>query len=439
MPLARFGGYDRAAVDDFVRSQVSRVEQARRQARSAQEDCDELRAELARLKEQWAEVENPSYAGLGVRAAELLARAEAQADDILTRANQQADQVLQDAECDAAALRVEAAEEAEAEQAAQSEQIVAERARLLSEAQREQDRAHARAAQILTQARADAEDTRLAAVAETEMVRKEAVRGAEKTQATADREVAEGRRILASEKEVCATQIADAHAAVTDQMTGLLQLSETRIATAQERARVMVNAATRQHDHARAEAERLLAQARRDAEWLVAQAKTCIEQETTHRHVQAERHLVQVRYEAEELRRRRNGIVAQLSPLRELLASSNRSETAEDATSLESVRHRLGRAEHAGAQHERLSERTHNSQHTSEQVTQNDEQSTNAAECTDDRLMTQAEVASVFQVDVETVKRWAADGTIPYVRVHGGHQRFRKSAVQDAVGKRSCS
>jgi excisionase family DNA binding protein len=42
-----------------------------------------------------------------------------------------------------------------------------------------------------------------------------------------------------------------------------------------------------------------------------------------------------------------------------------------------------------------------------------------------DSLMTPAEVAALFRVDVKTVARWAAAGRIPAVRTPGGHRRYR--------------
>jgi excisionase family DNA binding protein len=48
---------------------------------------------------------------------------------------------------------------------------------------------------------------------------------------------------------------------------------------------------------------------------------------------------------------------------------------------------------------------------------------------TDTRLMTPAEVAAVFRVDVKTVTRWANAGKLTSIRTLGGHRRFRESEV----------
>lgn len=50
-----------------------------------------------------------------------------------------------------------------------------------------------------------------------------------------------------------------------------------------------------------------------------------------------------------------------------------------------------------------------------------------------DPLMTPGEVARLFRVDPKTVTRWAASGRIPSIRTPGGHARFRKSDVLNAM------
>ena len=46
------------------------------------------------------------------------------------------------------------------------------------------------------------------------------------------------------------------------------------------------------------------------------------------------------------------------------------------------------------------------------------------------RLLTPAEVATLFRVDPKTVTRWAAAGRIGSIRTPGGHRRFRESEVR---------
>ena len=50
-----------------------------------------------------------------------------------------------------------------------------------------------------------------------------------------------------------------------------------------------------------------------------------------------------------------------------------------------------------------------------------------------ERLLTPAEVASLFRVDLKTVGRWAKAGRLDSVRTPGGHRRFRESVVNDLL------
>ena len=45
-------------------------------------------------------------------------------------------------------------------------------------------------------------------------------------------------------------------------------------------------------------------------------------------------------------------------------------------------------------------------------------------------LLTPAEVAERFRVDVKTVSRWAKAGLIPSIRTLGNHRRYRLADVQ---------
>lgn len=50
-----------------------------------------------------------------------------------------------------------------------------------------------------------------------------------------------------------------------------------------------------------------------------------------------------------------------------------------------------------------------------------------------DRLLTPAEVASLFRVDPKTVSRWAESGRLKGFRTPGGHWRFRESDVRKVL------
>jgi excisionase family DNA binding protein len=49
------------------------------------------------------------------------------------------------------------------------------------------------------------------------------------------------------------------------------------------------------------------------------------------------------------------------------------------------------------------------------------------------RLLTPAEVAGVFRVDVKTVTRWANTGRISSIRTLGGHRRFHQDEINTVL------
>jgi excisionase family DNA binding protein len=49
----------------------------------------------------------------------------------------------------------------------------------------------------------------------------------------------------------------------------------------------------------------------------------------------------------------------------------------------------------------------------------------------EDEILTSADVARLFKVDVMTVRRWSLDGRLsPAFRTPGGHRRYRRSQVE---------
>jgi len=55
---------------------------------------------------------------------------------------------------------------------------------------------------------------------------------------------------------------------------------------------------------------------------------------------------------------------------------------------------------------------------------------TNLSANTQEKLLTPAEVASLFRVDPKTVTRWAKAGKLTSIRTLGGHRRYKDSEVR---------
>ena len=54
-----------------------------------------------------------------------------------------------------------------------------------------------------------------------------------------------------------------------------------------------------------------------------------------------------------------------------------------------------------------------------------------------ERLLTPGQVARMFNVDRQTVTRWAAAGRLGSIRTPGGHHRFRESEVNELLADRA--
>jgi excisionase family DNA binding protein len=54
-----------------------------------------------------------------------------------------------------------------------------------------------------------------------------------------------------------------------------------------------------------------------------------------------------------------------------------------------------------------------------------------------ERLLTPAEVASLFRVDPKTVTRWAKAGKLSSIRTLGGHRRYRETEVRQLLDQSS--
>lgn len=55
------------------------------------------------------------------------------------------------------------------------------------------------------------------------------------------------------------------------------------------------------------------------------------------------------------------------------------------------------------------------------------------------RLLTPAEVATLFKVDPKTVTRWAKLGKLSSIRTLGGHRRYKEDEVLGLLNQNSSS
>ncbi|MCW2830886.1 MAG: hypothetical protein JWP31_1578 [Aeromicrobium sp.] len=320
-PMARRGGYDSDAVDAWVRSQSAELQRAAEGLQASRDENAELRELIDDLTQRVETVEKPSYTGLGNHAAQLLGLAEQEAEDVRSRAVREADELVKNAEEEAVLVRATALHEAEELRGRAVVELEDKRKQLLDDAEAMHADAVAHAEDLRAQAEREAAQLKLAAEQDAQGMRLGATREVEQARAAADREVTEARRVLAVEKERLAREASENHASATEQTAKLVKDAETRATVADDRARDIMAQAAKARDAATAEATRLLDNARTEAARLVSSAGAEAQKIRVTATTEAERQTRVLRAEVEELQRRRDGIMAQMGQLRDIVSS----------------------------------------------------------------------------------------------------------------------
>lgn len=313
-PVVRRGGYDKAAVDGWLAEHQA-------QRHDAQQENERLRHEVSELQSQVAEHGSPTYAGLGGHAAAMLRIAEEQANAVTTEAHAAAEESRQRSLHETTSLKADAEKEAADIRMVQMQEVEERRASMLAEAKQERELAKVEAADLLASATREADQLKLAAQQETNTLRTSAKREAEQARAAADRETMEARRMLAVEKERLTKEAAEGHSSATAETARLVDESEARAKSAEERARQAIATATKHREQVTSEGEKSLARSRRESEQIVTSARKQAEQIVANATADAGRQQAAARAEVEMLQKRRDGIVGQLSQLRDLVAS----------------------------------------------------------------------------------------------------------------------
>ncbi|MET0766968.1 MAG: hypothetical protein ABWY50_04930, partial [Aeromicrobium sp.] len=159
-----------------------------------------------------------------------------------------------------------------------------------------------------------------------------ATRDVEQARAAADREVTEARRVLAVEKERLAREASENHTSAMEQTGKLVQDAETRAKAAEERARDIMAQAAKARDAASADTTRLLENAKTEAAQLISSAGAEAQKIRTTATTDSDRQTRVLRAEVEELQRRRDGIMAQMGQLRDIVSSFAPDAAAADKT-----------------------------------------------------------------------------------------------------------
>jgi hypothetical protein len=320
-PLARRGGYDSDAVDAWVRTQSAEFQRATEALRSSQAENENLRDTIEKLQDRVEAVETPTYTGLGNHAAQLLGLAEQEAEDVRNRAVREADELIKSAEEEAAIIRASAHHDAEEMRGQGVTELEEKRKQLLEDAEAMHADALAHSEDLRAQAERESAQLKLAAEQDSQNMRLGATREVEQARAAADREVTEARRVLAVEKERLAREASENHASATEQTGKLVKDAETRAKAADDRARDIMAQAAKARDAASVDAARLLDNARTEAAQLVSSANAQAQKTRATATTDAERQTRVLRAEVEELQRKRDGIMAQMGQLRDIVST----------------------------------------------------------------------------------------------------------------------
>lgn len=288
-------GYDPAQVEHHVRELATAADTARQEAAAhsvaltkLESGYAALQGELAERDERIAALERAS------REAERQATAPTFAD-----LGERIGHILTLADEEAVAIRSAAEEDATGSRLAAAQQSTATRAEADRYAGDVRSQAEADAARILEQARRTADEIMEHADREASARREEAEAVYESQRAKAAAAAADFETTLAGRRDKAAADFA-----------AQMSQHETSLAAAQERAEALTAEAQRHHDTTRSEASGLLERARSEAEALVTAARE-----------QADRIKRDSERELAAVSARRDSITAQLTNVRQMLAT----------------------------------------------------------------------------------------------------------------------
>jgi cell division septum initiation protein DivIVA len=265
-------GYDRSAVDDYVRSLEGAVVQTRRRAASLEQQLSGLQQELTESLEKQREQE-VDYTNLGGRATDILRLAEEQAREVLERAAEDAERLKETARRESDQLRSEAARVGSDIKSDGITEIQQLRLRGQEDVRLQIERAQAEAEAIVAAARREAEALQRAADHEAQTLRQNAYLDTEKLRREVELEVADTRQAIATERDAAIGHLRSVHEESVTKTAALLSEATEHHRQATERLDRDIAEAARVRAEALAEAEAVKLQAVQEAEERIAAAR----------------------------------------------------------------------------------------------------------------------------------------------------------------------
>jgi hypothetical protein len=268
-PLAR-KGYEREAVDHFVRSTHAQLAHLLQQYDSLLANNHELRQALAEANTR---ASHADFSSLGGRVQELLHIAEEQATDITQQAVQEADRLSAQVHAELNELRQSAAAELAQLRDAQLAELDSMRQHGEQDAAELRERATAEAAQLLDSAQLQAEAVRAEAEAVADGLRKAATFEAQELLAAAERDSAAIRQQVADQRERVLAELKQAQESANRAIQASLAEATDLQRAAGEHLSQETEHAAKLRTELLAEAERIKVDASADAEQIIDRAR----------------------------------------------------------------------------------------------------------------------------------------------------------------------
>jgi hypothetical protein len=327
-PLAR-KGYDREAVDHFVRATQAQITQLLQQYDSLISYNHELRQAL---DDAHARANHADFSGLGARVQEILHIAEEQANDITQGAVQEADRLSAHRQAEIDELRQSAYEELAEMRDAQRAELDALREQVERDAGQLREHAATEAEQLLNSARRQAEAVRTEAESAATGMRKAASFESQELLAAAERASAALRQEIANQREHVMAELKEAQVSANQAIEAMLAKATELQRAAGEHLTSETEHAAKLRNEALAEAERIKVDASDDSDGIIDRARhqAAMIDDRARQELALRRR--QMRDEQELLMRRKHAMLNQLASVSALAV-----ETAENLPDLPEV------------------------------------------------------------------------------------------------------
>ena len=306
-------GYDRSAVDEYVRSLEADAVQRRRHDGGLEQQVRALQEEVSRLRDQT--VPDDAVAKVGGRTGEILSLAEEKAQELIDSAVAQAEQTKEAAQREADQLRTNAQRDSGELQNSGIAEIERLRRQLEEDTRTANERTAAESAAIVASARRQAEEITASAGHEAQTVRQSAYIETENLRRHTEAEAARLRADIAAEQEAAVGTLQQLHDGHTAKINAMLADAEQHNTESSARLEADMAEAARIRTDALAEAQQVKLAAIKESEERLAAAKaeaTAIAERTQQEFNWRKE---QLKRETERLGRRKQAVLTQLASL----------------------------------------------------------------------------------------------------------------------------